>query len=159
MEELQSTAEKLQQELALRGKYYFKGFGNLLQSILGNLENFITTKRTPERERNIRDALNKVIDLYKSIPFKQITNHPDYGLLLEMNKTISQLVTKVERALSGERGVDESEQAIEVLAVKGNEYRARLKSLLEQLRQQPGHEKDCFKTTDINGKVWESANI
>ena len=157
MEELHRTniAEKLQQELAIRAKYYFKGFGSYLQGLLADLDNLVEIGRTPEREQHTREMIDKMVNLYQSIPFEQITDHPDYALLLQIREAISKLVPKVEAVLSGENSIDGSLELIKIISEKGMEYRARLSALLKQINSQSGHEKDGFDITDIHGKVWK----
>ena len=107
-----NTAEKLQQELEMRGKYYFKGFGSLLHGVMADLDYFVDFKGgTFEVEKDIREKISRIIGIYQSIPFEQITDHPDYDLLSEINKLIFKLATSVEFVLSG-GGVEESNEII-----------------------------------------------
>lgn len=159
MEELHKNnndAERLQEELTMRGKYYFKCFGNLLQGLAADLENF-SNEAMPEDESHAREMLRFIISLYQSIPFEQITNHPDYNLLLEIKEEISRLVPEVESVLNNKNNIKKSYEIIKIIEKKGAEYRKRLKTLLEQIRLQPGHEQDGFKVVDIHGKTWNNA--
>ncbi len=150
-----NTTEKLEQELVIRAKYYFKGFGSYLQGLLADLDNIVEIGRTPEREKHTRDMIDKMVSLYQSIPFEQITNHPDYDLLLQINDAISRLVPKIETVIGGGKNIDESLELIKLISEKGMEYRNRLSTLLKQINSQPGHEKDGFKITDIHGVDWK----
>ena len=96
-----NTVEKLQQELTERGKYYFKGFGSLLQGLLADLDNITGMGMTPEREKHAREMLNGIINTYQTIPFERIKDHPDYNLLLEIKEAISRLTLEVETVLNG----------------------------------------------------------
>jgi len=158
MEELRKNnpAEKLQQELTLRGKYYFKGFGSYLQGFMAGLDNLARYGKTPEREERIRKQLAEIIALYQSIPFEQIANHPDYYLLLQIKEEISKLAPTIENVLTDGKNIDESIEIIRTIHEKGMEYRKRIEMLLKQLNLQPGHEKDGFKVTDIHGQVWNN---
>lgn len=151
-----NSIEKMQQELAMRAEYYFKGFGALLEGLLAELENFIVLGETPERKKNIREKINKIVSVYQSIPFEQITNHPDYDLLLEMREAISKLVLEIESILGGEKNINGGKELIYLILEKGIEYRNRLSVLLKQINLQPGHENDGFKINSINDSTeWE----
>ena len=156
MEELKhknNTVEELQEELSIRGKYYFKGFGTCLQGLFADLC-ILEFKNTPELEKHSREMLNTIVNLYRSIPFEQITNFPDRDLLLEIKEAISRLIPEVESVLNGKKDTKQTEEIIEIILEKGSEYRARLKTLLKQIRLQPGHENDSFRVINIDGKVW-----
>ena len=159
MEELKhkdNTVEKLKEELEMRGKYYFKGFGACFSGLRIDLRTFIEFEATPGIEKHSRELLSTIVNLYQSIPFEQIINHPDYDLLLEIKEAISRLVPEVESVLNGKKSIKETENIIKIISEKGLEYRARLKALLDQIRLQPGHEKDGFRLTDIDGKIWRN---
>jgi hypothetical protein len=141
MEDLRKkTVEELQKELRERGKYYFPGFGANLQTLILNLRAF-ERNATFQNKSDVQNMLNEIVKRYKTIPFKQITNHPDYVLLLEIREKITQLIAKVEDALMTGKGIDECFEIIKIIGDKGQEYRARLTALL---KQQPGHENDVF---------------
>lgn len=162
MEELHKNnneAERLQEELTMRGKYYFKGFGNLIQAVVSDIDNSIVEKEvTSEAKQSIQENLNKMVELYQRIPFEQITTSPDYDLLLEIKEAISRLVLEVESVLNSNGNFNRSHmEPLIFIDKKGMEYRQRLETLLEQIRQQPGHEQDGFKVVDIHGKTWNNA--
>jgi len=156
MEELHKNnpVEKLQQELAERGKYYFKGFGALLQGVISDLDYFEGFEATPRVEARIWENLNRITELYKSIPFDKITNHPDYDLLSEIKQLVERLALVVEDTLKNKKSIQESQEIIEAIAKKGNEYKARLIALKKKLNLQPNHEKDGLQVVDIDGIVW-----
>ena len=149
------TTKKLQEELAIRGKYYFKGFGTCLQGILADLGFCVKFERTPEIAEHARNILNTITKAYQSIPFEQITNHPDYELLKQINEAILKLVPEAEAVLGGKNDIKESWELIKLIAEKGREYQAGLITLMKKINKQPGHEKDGFPVVDLNGKTWK----
>lgn len=154
----ENAAEKLQQELAMRGQYYFKGFGMILSDLLANLEFFAVAEPTPEIAEHIRYRLKTISDLYGTIPFDQITDHPDHDVLLKIRDAISQLHPAVEKIINGEKDISEAHAVITVIHNNGQAYRARLTTMLRELRKQPGHKHDGLRSIDvINGKVWDSS--
>jgi hypothetical protein len=149
------TFEKLKQELELRGKYYFKGFGNYVQGLGADLDYLTQYERTPEIEKHTREMINKIVSSYQSISFEQITNHPDYDLLKEISEAILKLVPEVEAVLDGKNSAEESWRLIKLITEKGREYQARLIILMKQINEQPGHEDDGFPVVDLDGKTWK----
>jgi len=152
------VAEKLQRELAMRGNYYFKDLGMVMGAgLLANIEVFATAQVTEERATCIRNCLNLLVGCYDSIPFDEITDHPDFDIFLAVKTAIPQLESEVDQILAGKKDIEEAHQLIVFILDKGNEYRARLKSILEDIRKQPGLEDYGFQTTSIlDGKVWTS---
>lgn len=154
----QTTAKELQQELAMRGQYYFKDFGMILSDILVNLEIFAIAEPTQQIADQIRHRLGQISDAYQTIPFNQIPNHPDLDLFTTIRDAITKLHQDVEKILNGEQDISEAEATIGVILDKGTEYRMRLIAILEKLNSQPGHEHDRLASTSIcDGKVWDSA--
>ena len=142
MEEIykNKTIEELRQELKIRSAYFFNGFGAKLQSLMMTLGAF-SRNVTPENKTDVQNALDRIVNQYKIIPFEKIKNHPDYDLLSEVKELISKLILEIETFLNGGGDTDKSYELITKIGEKGQEYRARLTALL---RQQPGHENDVF---------------
>lgn len=156
----ENLAEKLQQELAMRGQYYFKDFGMILSDLLANLEIFAHPdgEATLQRAEVIRYRLKTITDLYAAISFDQITDHPDFDLLVTIKDAISHLHPAAENIINGEKDIIEAESVIAVIHQNGQAYRVRLHEILNDLRQQPGHEHDGLRAVDIiDGRVWNSA--
>ena len=151
------SVEQLQKELAFRGGYYFKDFGALLTGLLGDLANSISYGITTERKKNVGEMLNKIVGLYQSIPFEQITDHPDYDLFVQIREAIQKLIPEVEAVLSGEeKSVEKCDKLIKFIADKGREYNVRLRVILDKIRKQPGHENDLFSVVSpVDGKTWK----
>ena len=142
----------------MRGQYYFKGFGMILNDLLANCEIFAVYEATPERAGHIRCRLKTMDDLYKTIPFDQITDHPDYEIFVAIRNAIDLLYPAVEKIINGQTNIDEAEALITVIDKHGKAYRARLKAILKELREHPGHEHDGLQSTCvITGRVWNSA--
>lgn len=152
------VAEKLQQELAIRGHYYFKDLGMVIGvGLLSNLELFAVDESTEQRATYIRNCVNLIVRCYDSIPFDQITSHPDYDIFLAVKKAISRLRDEVDQILAGKKDINQARQLIIFILDKGNEYRARLKAILDELHKHPGFENYGFQATGvIDGKHWDS---
>lgn len=152
------VAEQLQQELEMRGKYYFKGLGMVIAvGLVSNLEIFATREATEEIATYIRNCINTLTKSYDSIPFDQITDHPDYDIFLKVKETISELQLEVDQILEGKKDITPAQQLIIFILDLGLEYRARLKAILDKLQEQPGYEKYGFQAKDvIDGKQWTS---
>lgn len=99
----ENVAEKLQQELSLRGQFYFKGFGMILSDLLANLEIFAVAESTSERAELIRFRLKTITDLYTKIPFDELSDHPDFDLLIAIRDAIFRLHQAVEKIINGEK--------------------------------------------------------
>ena len=154
-----SEGEKLKEELELRGKYYFKGFGNLLQGLLANLCNYLEEEPTLKKEKVIRDQLGKIDGFFRSIPFNKITNHPDYELLSETKDAVCKLIEEVSRILTcKETKIEKSEELIGLILEKGEEYKKTLITLEEKLNLEPDYEKYRLNAINVNtGEIQISA--
>ncbi len=75
-EHLFDGGNAMQQELELRGKYYFPDFKAFLGTITMGCDSFSIGLRREESERSIRGALDKIVKLY-NIPIAEIEKSPD----------------------------------------------------------------------------------
>lgn len=141
--------EALIKELEERAKYYYKGFGMLLSSILGNSELFSNGINKEETGHFVIESLNKILDCYNDIPFDSLSNFRDNDILIAVKTLLDKLKLEVQSILKGKKDLDEAERLIISIIDKGNEYRQRLAELYKKVRQQPGFEHYALTATDI----------
>jgi hypothetical protein len=151
-------------ELNLRGQFYFKGFGSVLQGMSTSIEIFGDTGSSPEEKtRHVaaaNNALTVMLQCYDSIPFEQITKHPDYDLLVEIKRTLAQLPTALIRVLNEGANPDEAYNLIKIIHENGRHYRTRLTTIWYELRELPGQgNANLSSTCIITGKVWTSSAL
>lgn len=153
-----SETEKLHQELGIRGRYYFKGLGMIIGvGLLSNLELFATVEATQKLDDYIRRNMDILRKCYDSIPFGQLTDHPDYDIFISVRDAVSRLQSEVDQILAGKKDIHQAHEHIQYIIEKGNEYRRRLMAILKALRRQPGFEDYGLQTTDLFGRHWDSA--
>ncbi len=99
-----------------------------------------------------------MLQCYDSIPFEQITKHPDHDLLLETRNALAQLPTALIRVLNEGASPDEAYNLIKIIHENGRHYRTRLTTIWYELRELPGHENANLRSTClITGEVWTAA--
>lgn len=155
---MREGAEKLRTELQERGRFYFKGFGVLVQGVTTHLDIIETSGQSEKRSENLEACVSKMMELYESIPFEEIADSPDYDLLSEIKGAIFLLRDSISNILNGNTPFSEGYRVIELIHEKGMAFRKRLQTLLDELRTHEGCEKEGLQATDvINGRVWKSA--
>lgn len=154
------SAEDLATELAMRGKFYAKGFGSVLGlDVLPCIEIL-----EHDFEANwmyeivAREGLDIMSRFYDRISFGEMIDHPDADLLFEIKDTIVALRAELEFIFSGD--FTHNERAYEHISTihhLGQTYRVRLQAIQDVLRTKDGFEHAGLFTVDLHGKVWNSA--
>ena len=149
------SPDKLINEFRDRAKLYCKGFGALLAGGIGhNTEDFTITPKQ-ETRMDIEESLQTLKDLYRTIPFSELKNHPDIDTFLYIKDRISVLEDETKRVLAGDKSrVDSVYGIIHDILKKGSEYESRLQKLQKKIRSYPGLSSFKFKTTDLEDRLW-----
>jgi len=155
---MERSAEKLRAELQERGRFYFKGFGMILQGVTTHLDIIETSDRSDDRIQFLMNCVGKMIELYESIPFDEIEESPDHDLLSEIRGAIFLLRDSISDILNENTPFSEGYRIIELIHEKGMFFRKRLQTLLDELRTHEGCKREGLQAIDvINGRVWKSA--
>src|SRR3989338_4397548 len=78
--EMQNKADEI-------GKYYYKGFGSLINGVLGDIELYLIDNKTGLMERSCK-WLNQIENFYKAIPFEKLKNREEFYPLFVVKRLL-----------------------------------------------------------------------
>ena len=98
----------------------------------------------------IRSKIKSITGFYDGMPFDEMSDYPDLDVFLAVRESLIHLHPAVEKILNGQKDITEAHEIIVDIIKVGNRYRNRLKDIINELRELPGHEDDRLESTSIH---------
>ena len=155
---LEMTLEELKRDTQNLGKYYFKDFGALLVGIQASAEIYLH-EPSEKRQRSIEADVELVTNLYKTIPFQEITDDQRYAPLIVVNRLIPQVKETFDLFFQ-EPTEDHYHQlyfGCQLVHSVGRLYRESFHESLEKVRAHPNGKDWTIRLVGVRGKVWDYA--
>jgi hypothetical protein len=136
---IEDRLEKMKGDALEMAKYYYKGFGNTIQSILANAENHLL------REGDYRDFdsayrwFKEIKDFYSQIPFEGLNGKEEYYPLFVVNRLLPNLREKMDLVfVKNQKDELRNLQTVARTIVEvGRLYFDSLRGLLREIRSYP----------------------
>jgi hypothetical protein len=153
---LDGNIESLEREALEMGRYYYKGFGNLISAILGNAEIYSNKPDNQDLVPKFYHWLGMIETFYDQIPIADLHGRERYYPLFIVRQLLPKLHRSLDALYKGED--DEAIEAVNMeantIVEVGNLYDESLRQLLKDIRS---HADSCdFKITvkDHLNKEW-----
>ncbi|MBW3022724.1 hypothetical protein KY308_01310 [Candidatus Woesearchaeota archaeon] len=145
--------EAMKEKALEMGKYYFKGFGYLMDEMLQHLDYYA---KYPDRKDKLKMGLEnyeKIINSYAKIPFNKLKGK-EFEPLFAVRDLLPNFKKQIDKVIK-----EKNQRDVEILYDKAKEiiklgyiYRRSFEKLLEDIRNKAKDFK--VKMVDYEGVVW-----
>jgi hypothetical protein len=156
----EQIVKQMKARAELMGKYYLRGFGNLLAGATADACNYLDYPNVRDESKNHALSCYSIInDFYQKIPFNELEGNEDFSPLFSTRELLPEYKKQLDAIFQNptKQALDElsiiHRKIMDIVEVK-NSYRWRFWGLTKQIRTIPGNEDFYVKVVDINGYEW-----
>ena len=139
----ENQAKQLEDRINLMKKYYCKGFGDFIQGIFTNAENYVNYEDEREKAKDkMLNLLNFIEKFYENIPFKELNSDSDFAPLFVVKDLLNNLKGDIKEILKEpiERNIKKIESTGNTIVDVGRIYNNNLRKRIKELKEFPGYE-------------------
>ncbi|MCF7866090.1 hypothetical protein K9L67_00615 [Candidatus Woesearchaeota archaeon] len=160
MTKSENNIDQLKQEARNMSKYYYKGFGNRLQGILGSTVNYIENINSEENLHKIKKQLTQIKKSYEKIPFENLLKNKNYKPLFETQKLLTNATIELDLIIhKNKTNITNLTNTLERITNEGEIYRTTLKEIISIINNTNIHEPFEIKLYDYEGNKWSTKDI